>query len=57
MVFAELPFEHENTSILYSKIKSGLYVISKSISPELKDLLSNMLNINPSHRMSLSEIK
>jgi hypothetical protein len=33
MIFAKLPFEDDNTSVLYGKIKSGLYVIDKKISP------------------------
>lgn len=33
MIFAKLPFEDDNTSVLYGKIKSGLYVIDKRISP------------------------
>lgn len=46
-VLSKLPFEDENTNILYGKIKSGLYRIDKKISPELKDLLSKMINIKP----------
>jgi NIMA (never in mitosis gene a)-related kinase len=33
MIFAKLPFEDDNTSVLYGKIKSGFYVIDKKISP------------------------
>jgi hypothetical protein len=32
-VMAKLPFEDESTNALYNKIKSGLYVIDKKISP------------------------
>lgn len=53
MIFAKLPFEDENTSVLYSKIKSGLYVIDKKISVELKDLLSKLLCVNPKNRLSI----
>jgi hypothetical protein len=44
---ARLPFEDENTNALYNKIKAGLYVIDKKISPELKDLLARLINTNP----------
>ena len=53
MIFAKLPFEDDNTSVLYSKIKSGLYVIDKKVSPELRDLLSKMLNVKPKNRYNL----
>jgi hypothetical protein len=45
MAMAKLPFEDDNTSVLYSKIKSGLYLIDKKVSPEFKDLLSKLINI------------
>jgi 5'-AMP-activated protein kinase catalytic alpha subunit len=32
MIFAKLPFEDDNTSVLYGKIKSGLYIIDRKIS-------------------------
>lgn len=57
MIFAKLPFEDDNTSILYSKIKSGLYVIDKKVSPEYKDLLSKMLNVKPKQRITLPLLK
>ena len=47
MVMAKLPFEDDNTSVLYSKIKSGLYIIDKKISPEFKDLIGKLINIKP----------
>lgn len=33
MMMAKLPFEDDNTSVLYSKIKSGLYLIDRKVSP------------------------
>lgn len=57
MALAKLPFEDENTSVLYNKIKSGLYVIDKRISHELKDLLSKMLCVDPNCRITLQGIK
>ena len=32
-VMAKLPFEDENTTLLYAKIKAGVYLIDKNISP------------------------
>lgn len=45
MVLAKLPFEDDNTSVLYSKIKSGLYLIDRKVSPEFKDLLGRLINV------------
>jgi serine/threonine protein kinase len=55
-VMARLPFEDESTNALYNKIKAGLYVIDKKISPELKDLLARLINTNPSKRIRLRDI-
>ncbi len=33
MIFAKLPFEDDNTSILYSKIKAGMYIMDKKVTP------------------------
>jgi serine/threonine protein kinase len=57
MVMAKLPFEDDNTSVLYSKIKSGLYIIDKKVSPEYKDLVSKLINVKADCRLRLSEIK
>jgi 5'-AMP-activated protein kinase catalytic alpha subunit len=56
MVCGTLPFEDSNTSELYKKILSGEYVLPKFISPEFKDLLEKILNVDPSKRYSLEEI-
>ena len=42
--------------MLYSKIKSGLYLLDKKVSPELKELLSLMINTKPEKRLRLKEI-
>jgi 5'-AMP-activated protein kinase, catalytic alpha subunit len=57
MIMAKLPFEDDNTSVLYSKIKSGLYLIDRKVSPEYKDLLGKLINIKPDQRLTLKEIK
>ena len=56
MVMAKLPFEDDNTSVLYGKIKSGLYVIDRRVSPEYKDLLSRLINVRPENRLRLADI-
>lgn len=57
MIFAKLPFEDDNTSVLYGKIKSGLYVIDKKVSPELRDLLAKLLAVKPKMRLNIEGIK
>lgn len=57
MIFAKLPFEDDNTSILYSKIKAGLFIIDKKISPELKNLLNGMICVKTSSRLTIRGIK
>ena len=50
MVCGYLPFEDTNTSALYKKILSGSYELPPFVSPELKDLLSHVLCVDPLHR-------
>ena len=57
MMMAKLPFEDDNTSVLYSKIKSGLYLIDRKVSPEYKDLLSKLINVKPDQRLRLKAIR
>ena len=57
MLMAKLPFEDDNTSVLYSKIKSGLYLIDRKVSPEYKDLVSRLINVRPEARLRLKDIR
>lgn len=57
MVMAKLPFEDDNTSVLYGKIKAGLYIFDKKISADLKDLISRLLCVDPTKRFNLEQIK
>ena len=56
MVCGSLPFDEDNTSLLFSKIKEGYYVMPEFISPEVKDLINRMLQPNPAKRISIKEI-
>ena len=42
-----LPFEDKNVSVLYNKIKKGEFRMPSQLSDMLKDLLKNVLNVNP----------
>lgn len=52
-----LPFEDENTGELYKKILGGHYQIPNYVSEDAKDMLKNLLNIDPNHRYGFEEIK
>ena len=47
LICGYLPFEDPNTSLLYKKIMSGEFSIPKYISPEGKELLKCILNVDP----------
>ena len=57
LVCGFLPFEHDNTSELYKKILKGDYKCPKFISPQVKDLLSKILNTNPKQRYSIAQAR
>lgn len=56
MVCGYLPFEDSNTSQLYKKILSGEYILPNFVSEQFKDLLENILAVNPSKRYRVSQI-
>lgn len=51
-----LPFDDPDVRVLLSKIKKCEYSIPESFSPEIKDLISKMINIDPNQRPSTDEI-
>jgi len=51
------PFEDTNVLNLCKKIEEDPVVYSPTISPELKDLLSKMLQKDPDKRITIPEIK
>jgi 5'-AMP-activated protein kinase catalytic alpha subunit len=51
-----LPFEDKNVSVLYNKIKKGEFRMPSHLSDSLKDLLKNVLNVNPEERFSVDQI-
>lgn len=57
MVCGYLPFEDENTSILYKKILRGKYETPNYLSFDIKDLLKNILEVNPEKRYNVNEIR
>lgn len=56
MVCGSLPFDEDSTSLLFSKIKEGFYLMPDFISDEVKDLINRMLQPNPVKRISIKDI-
>ncbi|KDO16207.1 CAMK/CAMKL/AMPK protein kinase, partial [Saprolegnia parasitica CBS 223.65] len=57
MVCGFLPFEDNNTSILYKKILSGQYKTPNYISSLVQDLIRKILETDPIKRFSLDDIR
>ena len=51
------PFNDKNNSKLYQKILSGKFNIPNNLSNEAKDIIINLLKVNPQERIKLNEIK
>ena len=57
MLVGHLPFNELTNKKLYTKIRTGKYTIPKELSHEVKDLIKQLLEINPRKRIKISEIK
>ena len=57
MICGYLPFEDPKTGKLYKKILKGVYTTPSYISDSAKDLLKNILNVDPDQRFNIEEIK
>jgi len=56
MMCGYLPFDHQETSMLYKKILSGIFQMPKFLSEEGKDFISRILEKNPEKRMKIDEM-
>ncbi|KAJ1512887.1 Serine/threonine-protein kinase brsk1 [Coelomomyces lativittatus] len=56
LLSGNLPFDDENIRRLLGKVKSGRYHMPSHLSDEAKDLVSRMLQVDPSHRIKMQEI-
>ncbi|KAG5440253.1 hypothetical protein PCANB_001823 [Pneumocystis canis] len=56
LLTGHLPFDDENIRQLLLKVKAGQFVMPSRISPEGKDLIWRMLDINPCTRIKMSDI-
>jgi 5'-AMP-activated protein kinase catalytic alpha subunit len=57
MLCKKFPFNDKNNSKLYQKILSGKFVIPNYLSNEAKDLIINLLKVNPKERIKMNGIK
>lgn len=51
-----LPFDDENIQILLSKVQGAVYEMPQNLSYESKDLISKMLTVDPTKRISIYNI-
>ena len=52
-----LPFDHPDTQTLYDLILDGKFKCPDYLSSEAQNLLKGILNINPSFRYTIQEIR
>lgn len=57
MLCGYLPFEDPNTNKLYKKIMAGEYEVPKILTADSRDILRNVLNVNPETRFKIDQIK
>lgn len=57
LVSGYLPFEDPNTAVLYKKILAGDYQTPKWISPEVKDLIACILEVDPKKRYTVENVR
>ena len=57
MVCGYLPFEDQNTKKLYQKILNADYKLPSFLSDEAKDLITRILNPDPTKRFSIEDIR
>ena len=57
MLCGYLPFEDKNTNKLYKKIIAGDFEMPKVLSSDGREILRNVLNVNPETRFKLSQIR
>jgi len=57
MICGYLPFEDEDTNILYQKILSGVFELPDFLSKQAKNILQKILNTNPNTRYNITQIR
>lgn len=57
LLCGRLPFDADNLSGLYAKIKSGIYTFPNHLSRAARDLIARILVVDPIKRISIPEIR
>lgn len=57
LLCGRLPFDDDNLSSLYAKIKSGVYPSPNHLSENARNLISRILVVDPMKRISIPEIR
>eukprot|EP00262_Sarcandra_glabra_P004072 TRINITY_DN1505_c0_g1_i1.p1 TRINITY_DN1505_c0_g1~~TRINITY_DN1505_c0_g1_i1.p1 ORF type:complete len:511 (-),score=69.23 TRINITY_DN1505_c0_g1_i1:299-1831(-) len=57
LLCGRLPFDADNLSSLFKKIKSGIYTLPSHLSPGSRDLIPRMLIVDPIKRITIPEIR
>ena len=57
MLVGSLPFDDQEIQKLYAQIKAGKFYIPSTLSLEAIDLLKRILEVNPSKRITIKQIK
>lgn len=56
MMFGRMPFDDQSIQKIYEKIKKGAYKIPDFASDKLKNLLTGILQVQPTKRLTIEEI-
>jgi len=57
MVTGSLPFDDENPRRLLIKIRAGQFCMPNFLTPEMMDLISSMMTVDPQERITIAGIK
>jgi serine/threonine protein kinase len=57
LLCGHLPFDEETIPALFSKIRKGIFVVPPHVSPEAKDLLLSILQVDPLRRLTTTQIR
>lgn len=52
-----LPFEDQNHNKLYKKIMAGDFELPRFLSVDSKEIIKNILNVNPEARFTIGDIR
>lgn len=57
LVQGKLPFDDDDIRKLLGKVKSGVFTMPAFLPKEAQDLISRMLTVDPSKRITITQIK